>query len=170
MKKCGVLPLHFVRLCLSCCALTVLLLCFQPPSSFTVNGVAVQKPLRALQRPGPSPESLDRPTNRVEMHVSSQQPVAGFVASSAVHSAAAGSAAMSQSCSSTGLRIDEGEGTTCAYAPTGKRPKVLFVIGPTGVGKSRLGFDLCLALEKRGIPAEILSADSMQVRSSSLKK
>ncbi|XP_026193235.1 uncharacterized protein LOC34623616 [Cyclospora cayetanensis] len=44
-----------------------------------------------------------------------------------------------------------------------KPPKVLFVIGPTGVGKSRLAFDICLALKARGVNAEIISADSMQV-------
>lgn len=50
-----------------------------------------------------------------------------------------------------------------AQGPPGAAPKVLFVIGPTGVGKSRLAFDLCLALEEQGIAAEIVSADSMQV-------
>ncbi|KAL8270959.1 hypothetical protein Esti_005114 [Eimeria stiedai] len=42
-------------------------------------------------------------------------------------------------------------------------PKVLFIIGPTGVGKSKLSLDLCLALKARGVSAEIISADSMQV-------
>lgn len=45
----------------------------------------------------------------------------------------------------------------------GAPPKVLLVIGPTGVGKSRLGLEICVALEERGIAAEIISADSMQV-------
>lgn len=43
------------------------------------------------------------------------------------------------------------------------RGKVLFIIGPTGVGKSRLGIDVCLKLRAMGIKAEIISADSMQV-------
>lgn len=47
----------------------------------------------------------------------------------------------------------------CAETP----PKVVFIIGPTGVGKSRLGLDICLELRKNGINAEIVSADSMQV-------
>ncbi|CDJ70074.1 tRNA delta(2)-isopentenylpyrophosphate transferase, putative [Eimeria necatrix] len=42
-------------------------------------------------------------------------------------------------------------------------PKVLFIIGPTGVGKSRLAFDLCMKLKDKGVQAEIVSADSMQV-------
>ncbi|CDJ61373.1 tRNA delta(2)-isopentenylpyrophosphate transferase, putative [Eimeria maxima] len=42
-------------------------------------------------------------------------------------------------------------------------PKVLFIIGPTGVGKSRLALDICLKLREEGINAEIVSADSMQV-------
>ncbi|KAL8440348.1 hypothetical protein Efla_000236 [Eimeria flavescens] len=42
-------------------------------------------------------------------------------------------------------------------------PRVVFVIGPTGVGKSRLGIDICEALKRRGVAAEIISADSMQV-------
>ena len=50
--------------------------------------------------------------------------------------------------------------------PADAPPKVLFVIGPTGVGKTRLGMELCLALEERGVSAEIISADSMQVRQS----
>ncbi|PFH34215.1 tRNA dimethylallyltransferase [Besnoitia besnoiti] len=40
---------------------------------------------------------------------------------------------------------------------------VVYIIGPTGVGKTRLGVELCLALQQRGQPAEIISADSMQV-------
>ncbi|KAL8450513.1 hypothetical protein Emag_003142 [Eimeria magna] len=43
------------------------------------------------------------------------------------------------------------------------RPRVVFIIGPTGVGKSKLSLDLCLALQRKGVSAEIISADSMQV-------
>ncbi|CDJ49457.1 tRNA delta(2)-isopentenylpyrophosphate transferase, putative [Eimeria brunetti] len=47
--------------------------------------------------------------------------------------------------------------------PVDHPPKVVFIIGPTGVGKSRLGLDICLELRENGIKAEIVSADSMQV-------
>ncbi len=37
------------------------------------------------------------------------------------------------------------------------------IIGPTAGGKTRLAVDLCLALVARGAPAEVVTADSMQV-------
>jgi len=43
------------------------------------------------------------------------------------------------------------------------RPKVIFIIGATAVGKTKLSLDLCEALAREGVPAEIINADSMQV-------
>ncbi|KEP63480.1 UNVERIFIED_CONTAM: tRNA dimethylallyltransferase [Hammondia hammondi] len=40
---------------------------------------------------------------------------------------------------------------------------VVFILGPTGVGKTRLSVEVALALRRRGQAAEIVSADSMQV-------
>ncbi|PHJ23993.1 trna dimethylallyltransferase [Cystoisospora suis] len=40
---------------------------------------------------------------------------------------------------------------------------VVYVLGPTGVGKTKLSIELALSLEKHGTLAEIISADSMQV-------
>ncbi|KFH09673.1 tRNA dimethylallyltransferase [Toxoplasma gondii VAND] len=40
---------------------------------------------------------------------------------------------------------------------------VVFILGPTGVGKTRLSVEVALALQRRGQAAEIVSADSMQV-------
>jgi tRNA dimethylallyltransferase len=42
-------------------------------------------------------------------------------------------------------------------------PTFPVLIGPTAGGKTRLAVDLCLALSARGTPAEVVTADSMQV-------
>eukprot|EP00922_Rhytidocystis_sp_ex-Travisia-forbesii_P054555 GHVS01080850.1.p1 GENE.GHVS01080850.1~~GHVS01080850.1.p1 ORF type:complete len:783 (-),score=120.73 GHVS01080850.1:318-2666(-) len=43
------------------------------------------------------------------------------------------------------------------------KPKVLFIIGPTGVGKTQLGLDVCDYLNSLHLRPEIINADSMQV-------
>lgn len=40
---------------------------------------------------------------------------------------------------------------------------VVAIVGPTGVGKSDLGIELCLSLQAVGYPAEIVNADAMQL-------
>lgn len=44
-------------------------------------------------------------------------------------------------------------------ADTPTTPAVIFVVGPTGVGKSKLAIDLAKVLD-----GEVISADSIQVR------
>ena len=45
------------------------------------------------------------------------------------------------------------------------KPMVVAVVGPTGVGKSDLGIDLAKTLGARGVAAEIVNADAMQLYS-----
>eukprot|EP01062_Namystynia_karyoxenos_P023985 TRINITY_DN19306_c0_g1_i1.p1 TRINITY_DN19306_c0_g1~~TRINITY_DN19306_c0_g1_i1.p1 ORF type:complete len:572 (+),score=167.01 TRINITY_DN19306_c0_g1_i1:75-1718(+) len=40
---------------------------------------------------------------------------------------------------------------------------IVYVVGPTGAGKSQLGIDICLHLRKHGRRAEIINADVMQM-------
>lgn len=43
------------------------------------------------------------------------------------------------------------------------KPMVVAVVGPTGVGKSDFGMSVATTLMSRGIPAEIVNADAMQL-------
>ena len=42
---------------------------------------------------------------------------------------------------------------------------IVLVLGTTGVGKSNLAIDLALSSTARGLPAEIINTDSMQIYS-----
>lgn len=43
------------------------------------------------------------------------------------------------------------------------RKRVVVVMGSTGVGKTQLAIDLALGVRQRGVRAEVINADSMQI-------
>lgn len=98
---------------------------------------------------------------RLRLSGAAGPPLCGGFSGSPTMSAALRPEAPGLSDDAEGPSAHEGAGEP--HQPGRRPPKVLFVIGPTGVGKSRLSLDVCLALRERGIPAEIISADSMQV-------
>nr|CEL69908.1 TPA: tRNA dimethylallyltransferase,mitochondrial [Neospora caninum Liverpool] len=84
--------------------------------------------------------------------------------SSSSSSSVAPSAPPASSPSSFSVPLSSLSSVSAAPSSASLNPRgVVFILGPTGVGKTRLSVEIALAMQRQGQAAEIISADSMQV-------